>query len=66
MKLTLSKRVLAVVLVIAIALAAVDAYLIFDLRRALEGAANDSPYDYVVFQDGDVFKAKNQLPRLVR
>ena len=60
MKITLSKRLFAVILVIALALAAVNTYLIFDLRRALEGAANDSPYDYVVFQDSDVYKAKNQ------
>jgi hypothetical protein len=60
MKITLSKRVFAVILVIALVLAAVNTYLIFDLRRALEGAANDSPYDYVVFQDEDVYKAKNQ------
>jgi hypothetical protein len=60
MKVTLSKRVFALILVIALALAAVNMYLIFDLRRALEGAANDSQYDYVVFQDGDVYKAKNQ------
>jgi hypothetical protein len=60
MKITLSKRVFAVILVIALALAAVNTYLIFDLRQALEGAAHDSPYDYVVFQDGDVYKAKNQ------
>jgi hypothetical protein len=61
MKITLSKRVFAVVLVIALALAAVNTYLIFDLRRALEGAAQDATYDYVVFQDGNVYKAKNQL-----
>jgi len=60
MKITLSKRVFAVILVIALALAAVNTYLIFDLRRALEDAANDSPYDYVIFQDGDTCKAKNQ------
>jgi hypothetical protein len=60
MKITLSKRVLAVILVFVLVLAAVNTYLIFDLRRALEGAANDSPYDYVVFQDGDSYKAKNQ------
>ena len=60
MKLTLSKRVFAVILVIAIALTAVNTYLIFDLRQALEDAANDSPYDYVIFQDGDMYKAKNQ------
>jgi hypothetical protein len=60
MKITLSKRVFAVILVIALALTAVNTYLIFDLRRALEDAANDSPYDYVVFQDGETYKAKNQ------
>ena len=60
MKIALSKRVFAVVLVIALALAAVNTYLIFDLRRALEYAAQDATYDYVVFQDGNMYKAKNQ------
>jgi hypothetical protein len=60
MKITLSKRVFAVILVIALALSAANTYLIFDLRRALEDAAHDSTYDYVIFQDGDVYKAKNQ------
>ncbi|MBM4400904.1 MAG: hypothetical protein FJ045_03020, partial [Crenarchaeota archaeon] len=60
MKITLSKRVLALILVIALALSAVNTYLIFDLRRALQDAARDSTYDYVIFQDGDVYKAKNQ------
>ena len=60
MKLTLSKRVFALILVIAIVLSFVNTYLIFDLRRALEDAAHDSRYDYVVFQDGGTYKAKNQ------
>ena len=60
MKITLSKRVSTVILVITLALASVNTYLIFDLRRALEGAAQDATYDYVVFQDGNVYKAKNQ------
>ncbi len=60
MKITLSNRVLAVILVFALMLSAVNTYLIFDLRRALEGAANDSSYDYVIFQDEGVYKAKNQ------
>ena len=60
MKVTTSKRLFAVILVIALALAAVNTYLIFDLRRALEGAANDSPYDYVIFHNEGVYKAKNQ------
>ncbi|KON32083.1 hypothetical protein AC478_01320 [miscellaneous Crenarchaeota group-1 archaeon SG8-32-3] len=60
MKITLSKRAFAVILVIALALTAVNTYLIFDLRRALEDAANDSQYDYMIFQDGNTYKAKNQ------
>jgi hypothetical protein len=60
MRITLSKRVLALILVIALALSAINTYLIFDLRRALESAAQDSTYDFVVFQDDDMYKAKNQ------
>ncbi len=60
MRITLSKRVFALILAIALALSAVNTYLIFDLRRALQDAAHDSPYDYVIFQDGEVYKAKNQ------
>ncbi len=60
MKIILSKHIFALILVIALALAAINTYLIFDLRRALENAAQDSPYDYVIFQDGDIYNAKNQ------
>lgn len=56
---------ISIVLVVALVLLAVDTYLIFDLRRAFEGAANDSTYDYVIFQDGDLFKAKNQATGVV-
>jgi hypothetical protein len=66
MKIILSKRVLVVILVIALGLTAVNTYLIFDLRRALEDAAKDSPYDYVVFQEGDLYKAKNQASGYVK
>ena len=61
MKITISKRALFVlILVVSLALSAVNTYLIFDLRRALEDAAHDSTYDYVIFQDGSMYKAKNQ------
>jgi hypothetical protein len=61
LKITLSKRVLAVICVVALVLAAFNTYLIFTLNNALQNAAHDSAFDYVVFQDGGVFKAKNQL-----
>jgi len=60
MKITLSKRVLAVICVVALVLSAFNTYLIFDLNRALQDAAHDSKYNYVIFQDGDMYKAKNQ------
>jgi hypothetical protein len=60
MKVTISKRVLTVILIIALAFSAVNTYLIFDLRRALEHAARDATYDYIIFQDGNDYKAKNQ------
>jgi len=60
MKITLSKRVFALMLVIALALSAVNLYFIFDLRLALENAAHDSTYNYVIFQEGNMCKAKNQ------
>src|SRR4030042_1756420 len=65
MRVPISKRLLALILVIALALSALNTYLIFDLRRALEGAAQDSTYDFVVFQDGDLYKAKNQASGVV-
>ena len=60
MKITLSKRVLAVICAVALILSAINTFLIFNLNRALQDAAHDSPYDYVIFQDGDTYKAKNQ------
>jgi len=61
MKITLSsKRIYALILIIALALSVVNTYLILDQRRALQDAAHDSTYDYVIFQDSGMYKAKNQ------
>jgi hypothetical protein len=60
MKITLSKRLLATVLVIVLALSVANTILILDQRQALQDAEHDAIYDYVVFQDGETYKAKNQ------
>ena len=60
MKFNPSKKIFALILAFALLLAAINTYLIFDLRRALEDAANDSPFDYMVFRDEEGYKAKNQ------
>ena len=60
MKITLSKRLLAAVLIIVLALSVANTILILDQRQALQDAAHDAIYDYVVFQDGNTYKAKNQ------
>ena len=61
MKITLSKRLLAAVLIIVLALSVANTILILDQRQALQDAAHDAIYDYVVFQDGDTYEAKNQV-----
>ncbi len=60
MKITISKRLLAIVLVIFIVLSVINTYLILDQRQALQDATHDSIYDYVIFQNGDMYEAKNQ------
>jgi len=65
MKLALSKRVCAVICVIALLLSAVNLYLILALQDRLntvqrDYSADDSIYGYVIFRDGDLCKAKNQ------
>jgi hypothetical protein len=60
MKITLSKRLLAIVIAIALLLSALNSYLILEQNRALQDAAHDSTYDYVIFQDGTAYKAVNQ------
>jgi len=60
MKITISKRVLVIVLIIALVLSAINTYLILDQSQALQDAAHDSIYDYVIFQNGNMYKAKNQ------
>jgi hypothetical protein len=60
MKITLSKRLLATVLVIVLALSVANTILILDQRQALQDAEHDAIYDYVVFQDDNTYKAKNQ------
>ena len=65
MKLALSKRVCAVICVVALLLSAVNLYLILVLQDRLntvqrDYSADDSIYGYVIFRDGDLCKAKNQ------
>jgi hypothetical protein len=60
MKITLSKRVLVSICVFALVLSAVNTYLIYDLSCVFREVAQDSAYDFVIFQDGGVFKARNQ------
>jgi len=60
MKISPSKQVQTLILVIALALSAINMYLILDLRQAVENAAHDLAYDYVIFQEDTMYKAKSQ------
>lgn len=63
MKITLSKRLFAVILVIALSLAALNTYLIVTMQRDYK--ADDSIFNYVILQEDDLYKAKNQRSSLV-
>lgn len=61
MKLALTKRLIAIVLVALIIVSALNTYLIVIQGGALNEATNSSGYDFVVSQDGETFKARNTL-----
>lgn len=63
MKITLSSRTLAVLIGIALVVSSVNTYLILSMQR--DYSADDSIYSFVVYRDGDVYKAKNQANGLV-
>jgi hypothetical protein len=74
MKLTLSKRVCAVICAVALFLSVFNLWLIADSNRVLQDkldtlqrdySADDSIYGYVIFQDGNLYKAKNQSSGVV-
>lgn len=59
MKLALTKRLIAAILVVLIIVSAVNTYLILSQGNVLNEATNSSGYDFVVSQDGETFKARN-------
>ena len=65
MKVNLSKAVIVIICVCALALAAISTYLVFDLSRELQNVAKDPEYDYMIFQQGSLFFARNQATGLV-
>lgn len=63
MKLTLSNRIIVLVLVIVLIVSAFDTYLVISQNNSMNeaGSTNSSGYDFVVSQDGDFFKTRNTL-----
>jgi hypothetical protein len=63
MKITRSKGLLAVILVIALSLSALNTYMILSVQR--DYRADDSTFSFVIFQEEGTYKAKNQTTSLV-
>jgi hypothetical protein len=63
MKITLSKRVLSVILTIVLILSIANSYVIFSMQS--DRKTDDSIFNYVVFPDAGTYKAKNQASGLV-
>ena len=60
MKMAPPKYFYALVLMIVLVLSVANTYLVLDQRLALRNATQGSPYDYVIFRDGNLYKARNQ------
>src|SRR3990172_2011419 len=74
MRITLSRRVIIAVIAIALLLSAVNTFLIFYNATILSNQINkvqrdyladDSTFDYVIFQEEGLVKAKNQTSGIV-
>ena len=63
MKITLSGRVISLILIIVILVSALDTYLVISQYTAVSeaGQTDSSGYDFVISQDGSTFKARNTL-----
>jgi hypothetical protein len=61
MKITLSGRVIGLILIILLLVSAFDTYLAISQYNAMNqaGQTDSSGFDFVVSQDGDTFKARN-------
>jgi hypothetical protein len=59
-KVSLSKRTLAVILTVIIALTIINAALILGMSHVFDGAVkNNTAFDYIIYQDGGTCKLKN-------
>ncbi len=63
MKIALSGRVIALILIVALLVSALNTYLVISQYTAMNeaGQTDSSGYDFVVSQDGSTFKARNTL-----
>lgn len=61
MKIALSKQVMSLLLVILFAIIIINSYLIIELKTSFIESANDSPFDFVIFKNNEMYKAKNQI-----
>ena len=61
MKYTLSKKTLSIIMIVIIFAVAINSYFIIDLNNALRNATHGSTFDYIIFKQDNIYKAKNQI-----
>jgi len=61
MKYTLSKKALSIIMIVIIFAVAINSYLIIDLNNALKNATHGSKFNYIIFKQDNIYKAKNQI-----
>ena len=63
MKITLSKRLLAVILAVVLVLSAANTYLIIGMQS--DRKTDDSVFSYVILSEAGAYRAKNQASGLI-
>ena len=61
MNYTLSKKTLSIIMIVIIFAVAINSYFIIDLNNALRNATHGSTFDYIIFKQENIYKAKNQI-----
>ena len=61
MKLNLSKQIMSIVLIIIVFAVVLNSYFILELDNSIKNSGHNSTFNYIIFKQDNIYKAKNQI-----
>ncbi len=61
MKLNLSKQIISIVLIIIVFAVVLNSYFILELDNSIKNSGHNSTFNYIIFKQDNIYKAKNQI-----